>query len=149
MRVGLIACCAQKLDEPAPARELYQSDLFRKAMTWIEKRVDEWGILSAKHGLVLPDQILEPYDLSLDELAAEERRKWEARVRKQLLEQWGDQVIYMVLAGCHYKRALYDFPMVEDPVAHWTELRRARGMRRPAIGIGVLKKLLKEDHHYG
>ncbi|MBT2549736.1 hypothetical protein J7I85_15680 [Arthrobacter sp. ISL-65] len=59
-RVGLVACASQKLQRPAPARDIYVSQLFRKASAYAEKTWDRWYVLSAKHGLVRPDTVLEP-----------------------------------------------------------------------------------------
>lgn len=64
--VGLVGCASQKLRRAAPARELYVSQLFKKASAYAEKTCDRWYILSAKHGLVHPDEVLEPYDVKLD-----------------------------------------------------------------------------------
>ena len=58
--VGLVACASQKLQRPAPARELYVSQLFKKASAYAGLTCDRWYILSAKHGLVHPDTVLEP-----------------------------------------------------------------------------------------
>lgn len=64
-RIGLVGCASQKLKRPAPARELYVSQLFRKAAAYAEATCDVWYILSAKHGLVRPDTVLEPYNLKV------------------------------------------------------------------------------------
>lgn len=81
--VGLVACGKRKQDHPAPAAELYCGDLFRKACAYARFAYDDWFILSAKHGLVPPDTILAPYDLSLRHLNARERREWADRVLAQ------------------------------------------------------------------
>lgn len=75
--VALVACAKTKTDCPARARHLYNlSTLFRAASTWAEAHADRWYILSAKHGLLHPDQVLEPYDTSLYDLPAHGRREW-------------------------------------------------------------------------
>ena len=61
----LVACVSQKLDRRAPAAELYRSDWFRKALAYVEGTGARWFILSAAHGLVSPDQRLDPYDVTL------------------------------------------------------------------------------------
>lgn len=146
MRVGLISCSKRKLAHAAPAAELYQGELFKLSRAWIAKpgRVGAWGILSAKHGLVMPDQILEPYEMSLRSVGSEARAEWARRTHLQLVERWGPGAIYMVLAGCDYRDALLWMPMTEDVIAHWTAVRKRRGMRRPGVGIGVMKRLLRE-----
>jgi hypothetical protein len=148
MRIGLVACCKKKLDHPAPAHQLYQSPLFQMSVRWVKKHAEEWAILSAKHGLVMPDQELEPYDVSLGKMGREYRTKWRESVRKELLGRWGDS-IFVVLAGAHYRRALAGLKM-EDPIACWTQWRKDRGMSagRAAMGMGLVMKALKEDWPY-
>lgn len=58
LTVGLVGCASQKLRRPAPARELYASEL--KASAYAETTCDRGYILSTKHGLVHPDAVLEP-----------------------------------------------------------------------------------------
>jgi len=59
----LIQCTNSKRDEPAPARDLYdESAYFRAMRKWAKQRPGPWFILSAKHGLVRPSDVLAPYD---------------------------------------------------------------------------------------
>lgn len=62
-RIALIACSASKLDRPAPAREMYApSQLFTASRRYAEATCDGWFVLSAKHGILAPDDVIEPYD---------------------------------------------------------------------------------------
>jgi hypothetical protein len=151
VRVGLIGCGKEKLPHAAPASELYTGPFFKLSKQWISKpgRVDAWGILSAKHGLVLPDQEIEPYDLSLNQLTYQECVKWGEGVHQQLEFQWGvNDVIWLILAGSSYRLAVSGMPMVEDVIACWTNWRRMKGMRRPQMGIGVIKQYMKRDEGF-
>lgn len=85
--VTLVACVAGKLDHPAPARDLYVSDWFRKARAYAEASGRDWFILSARHGLVHPDQELAPYDDTLIGANASRRLAWSAMVARQLADQ--------------------------------------------------------------
>jgi len=59
----LIQCTNTKRDHEAPARMLYdESAYFRKMRAWAESRQGQWYILSAKHGLLSPDEPIAPYD---------------------------------------------------------------------------------------
>jgi len=61
--VTLIQCTNSKRDTPALARDLYdESRYFRRMRAWAEHRGNPWYILSAKHGLVAPAEIIAPYD---------------------------------------------------------------------------------------
>ncbi|AVJ50275.1 hypothetical protein I5J36_gp59 [Mycobacterium phage Mendokysei] len=67
--VVVIACAAQKLDQAAPAAELYQSANFalnlRAARVLAERAGGRVLILSALHGLVELDAVLAPYDVKM------------------------------------------------------------------------------------
>jgi len=59
----LIQCTATKRDGTHAAKQLYdESTYFRKMRAWAESRDCEYAILSAKHGLVDPDERLTDYD---------------------------------------------------------------------------------------
>jgi hypothetical protein len=61
----VISCSGGKLDSPAPARDLYTGELFRRSVTWAESWDLPWCVCSALHGLVDPDATITPYDLRL------------------------------------------------------------------------------------
>lgn len=63
--VCLVGCCKTKLRHAAPARELYCSPLFRLCRAWAERHADAWAILSARYGVVRPDNVIEPYDTTI------------------------------------------------------------------------------------
>jgi hypothetical protein len=72
-----------------PAAELYTSPLFRGARAAVESSCDRWYILSALHGLVSPDGVLEPYEKTLTTASVTERREWTDRVLVQLVQTVG------------------------------------------------------------
>lgn len=62
-RVTLIQCTKSKRDEPATAEDLYdESGYFEDMKGWARAKRQPWFILSAKHGLLSPPQVVEPYD---------------------------------------------------------------------------------------
>lgn len=83
-RIGLVGCVARKLSRPAPAKDLYISPLFFERRRYVEQFCDRWYIISALHGLVDPDTVLEPYNVSLREFTTRQRSKWGARVLSSL-----------------------------------------------------------------
>lgn len=117
--VGLVGCAAAKLKRPAPARELYTSALFRKSSAYVEHHTDRWYILSAKHGLLHPDQVVEPNNMKLGRNQALPIWDWAAMVNEQLVRELSGvpNVRRLVLAGEHYRTVLrrtpfpYDVPM--------------------------------------
>jgi hypothetical protein len=138
MIVGLVGCASQKLKREAPARELYVSTLFKKASTYAEANSDIWFVLSAKHGLVHPDQMLEPYDMKLGTKAAGPIHTWAAKVRFQLNE-WtlpGSIEEVLLLAGGQYAIAAGS-PANPAP---WTVTDPMKGM-----GIGQRLQFLTNN----
>jgi hypothetical protein len=83
MRIGLVGCVKSKLPYAAPARDLYTSSLFRGARCAVERSCERWFILSALHGLVDPDQVLEPYEETLTTASIPQRRIWARGILSQ------------------------------------------------------------------
>jgi len=74
--IGLVACCKKKLSVPSRAENLYISPLFRYASLYCKQQYKAWFILSAKYGLLVPDEFIEPYNLTLQDETKLERQKW-------------------------------------------------------------------------
>ena len=109
--VYLVACVSQKLDRRARAADLYRSDWFRKARTYVEEAGSPWYVLSAAHGLVAPSKRLDPYDVTLRDLSAAERRRWGEKTVSQLRRAIGARhpgpIVF--LAGRLYREPLLAF----------------------------------------
>ena len=98
----LISCVSKKLLRPAPAAELYTSDLFQKAQgEYATTKADHWFILSAEQGLLKPDTMTKHYNTTLNEMPIDKRRSWATKVLQSLSEvlKPGDEVTF--LAGTH------------------------------------------------
>lgn len=113
-RIVLVACCGKKLPYAAPARDLYQSELFRKSRLYAEQNGDQWLILSALHGVVHPDATVDPYDMTLADMGADARREWSRKVAEQLRDYAGDRLT--VLAGSAYCGWIDQFANVTRPM---------------------------------
>jgi len=103
LKIGLIACSKKKLANASEAKDLYCSPLFKAASQYAEKNYDKWLILSAKHGLLHPYRIIEPYDLSLNDMSAKERAKWSEMVLSQIAKLGLDDEKFYVHAGKKYQ----------------------------------------------
>ncbi len=84
MRVALVACSKTKAPAPAAAQELYLGALFQAARGYAQREADVWFILSARYGLLFPEQIIQPYDDTLTRYSREQRQAWAARVIREL-----------------------------------------------------------------
>lgn len=60
----VIACGSKKRNHPAPARDMYVGSLFKNARRAAESTGLPWYIMSAKYGILRPDDIIEPYDMT-------------------------------------------------------------------------------------
>lgn len=102
--VVLVGCVKTKLGHGAPAKNLYVSDYFTKMRTYAEASGRPWFILSAEHGLVGPDEWLEPYERYLPDTSREYRRAWAEKVAEQLEAALGSLsgMVFDVHAGATY-----------------------------------------------
>ena len=96
---ALISCSKSKGDHRDLARNIYVSPLYRKSVMV----ADGWGvsfsILSAKYGLLDPDQTIEPYDLTLKGASKEFKHEWANKVDKQIRNSIQRNKHLIVLAG--------------------------------------------------
>lgn len=82
-RVCIVSCTAHKRDIAARAEDLYCSELFFKSRRLAQAEYDSWLILSAKHGLLQPCHVIEPYDRKLTTLSKDQKRSLATRVSEQ------------------------------------------------------------------
>lgn len=106
IRVALVSCVKTKRETAAPAKDLYTSPLFRSLRTYAEGNADAWYILSAKHGVLHPDEVTAPYEQTLNRMAKSARDGWAAKVLGELahLLPVGAEVI--LLAGMNYRKGI-------------------------------------------
>jgi hypothetical protein len=140
----LVACVKEKAETPAPAAALYRSTWFRKARAYVEGVGAPWFILSALHGLVSPDQVIEPYERTLMNMPAVDRRAWGQHVVRQLDELgYPATARVVVLAGARYR----------EPLAAWLGTRAVVPMAGLSIGrqLAWLTECVRnmEDRHHG
>lgn len=135
MDVALVGCVAGKLDRSAAARDLFTSPMFKLARAFAE-RFDAWAILSARHGLVMPDATIEPYDDTMARMPAERRRAWWVMVGRQLRERWPDSschaVTFTCLAGADYLGCMTGL-RYRDPMRRHSAGERSRWLREAAV----------------
>ncbi len=105
-QVQLLSCVGRKRSVPAPARDLYTSSWFRKARNYADSTGQPWFVLSAKHGLVHPDQVVAPYDLTLNAIPKPGRCEWASRVLAQLGPHLDGVDSVVILAGRRYREFL-------------------------------------------
>ena len=105
-RLFLVSCVKTKLAKPAAAKDLYISDWFRKARACVERKGGAWRILSAKYGLVHPDDVIRPYEKTLNTMRVAERRVWAQDVLNALEPSLADADTVVFFAGERYREFL-------------------------------------------
>lgn len=111
--VVLIGCSGPKLDRAAPARDLYTSALFKKCVAYAEALGAEWAVLSAKHGLVQPDQVLAPYDCTFKGWSKGQLEDWGRKANLAISERWPFKPTdFVFLGGEKYAFALHNYGTV-------------------------------------
>ncbi len=133
MKVVFISCVSKKLAHKAKAKELYISPLFKLNLAYAKKlKPDKIFILSAKHGLLNLNDVITPYDTTLNKIRDPERRKWGARVLKQLRGKVNlKKDTFIFLAGGRYRKYLMPhMTHVKVPMMH--------------LGIGKQLQFLKK-----
>jgi len=104
------------------------SDLFRKAYAYCKNKYDDVAILSAKYGLLLPDEEIESYDKTLNDMSVEERKNWSDGVFTQMQTKLilGDYGKVFFHTGRNYRENLitklgkmglgYEAPLINLPI---------------------------------
>ena len=140
-RIGLVGCSKKKRPEAAEARDLYESELFRAARAWAEAYCDRWFILSARHGLLLPNANIQPYDITLDQIEIDE---WVNMASSQMIFHgfFSRRHRFVWLAGQRYigpLRPLLEHQINEMPLAGMGD-RAAYPMAPPGAGAARLRR---------
>jgi len=133
---GLVACAGGKHPNPAPASDLYDSALFSKGRQFVEQNCDEWFILSAKHGLVRPDDEIAPYEETLNSKSRAECREWSEHVWASLSWRLEPSDTVTILAGERYRQDLV--PLLE---------KHGCSVEVPMEGLGIGRQLQWLNHH--
>jgi|SRR5579859_5667412 len=136
MKIGLVSCTSTKQPGNWPARELYwPSAIFRKSVLYCEHCYDAWYILSAKHHLVHPDQMLEYYQLAIGDLTRPQQERW-GRIVSAQLRALGDNVEFFALAPAQYLRYLQGV-LVTEVLAGLRQGERQHWMAEQPASFGI------------
>jgi hypothetical protein len=107
--LALISCTKSKALQACAAADLYQPSVwFNYAYRYAPLVADKVLILSAKHGIVRPEQVLAPYDETLQGSSQVERETWADMVYPQLraTSEYREAKSIVWLAGEDYRNEL-------------------------------------------
>lgn len=83
--IALVAARARQRGVVCRAAEQFDASLvFRRARDYCQRVYPEWYVLSTRHGLITPQQVVGPGERPLWALAAEERWAWAREVTRAL-----------------------------------------------------------------
>lgn len=133
MKIALISCTSNKQEYKCSAGEMYQvSKTFSLSYDLATLCTDKIYILSAKHHLLDPNTLIEPYNLALATFDTAQRRNWAKEVVTQLKEKCDlEQDEFIILAGKDYYQ--YLLPALNRhiiPLGHVTQGVRPEALRR-------------------
>jgi len=133
MRVVIAQCTASKRDSACQAKHLYDSPYFEKQRHYAEMKGDVWYIQSAKYGLVVPTETIEPYDERAGELDNP--------------EQWGDSIVKTLQHWHHPVETTIELlggRAYVDPVREKLE-SVGFTVEEPLEGLGIGERMSKLD----
>lgn len=107
----LVSCVAGKQSHAVPAKDLYLSEWFQRARSYVERAGKPWFILSAQHVLLDPNIIVEPYEQTLNTMDVRSRREWAQRTQAQMETLLPAASRCVVLAGTRYREFLMPYLM--------------------------------------
>jgi hypothetical protein len=106
-RVVLIGSSGATAEESDAAGRLFRSDGFARAREHAVHSRLPWFVLSAKHGLLDPDDVISPYEIQIDDQPAAYRTAWGEWVVAQLADRLQlDGVTVEVHGGVHFAQPL-------------------------------------------
>ncbi|MFC7393578.1 DUF6884 domain-containing protein [Scopulibacillus cellulosilyticus] len=136
-KIGLLATARKKSNTPDKVIDFYKSPLFIKSVQYAQNHYDRFYFYNAKDGLLLPDQIMSPYDVSIKTFTIQEKKRWGQKVIKAFLtyESPQDKLIFLH-GGQVYRKFL-------EP-----ELRKQGYIFEvPLKGLGIGKQLKWYEQH--
>ena len=106
-----LSCVSEKEDHKCAAKDLYISPLFQKSYAYAQKlNPDHIYILSAKYFVVDLDEEISPYDVTLKDMNADEKREWVDNVLEKMDEKGIDRNEKTIfLAGHAYLDYLVEY----------------------------------------
>ena len=127
MKVALISCTSSKKEYPCKASEMYTpSPRFALAYQYAKQVADVVYVLSAKHGLLCENEVIEPYNETLNDKSTAERRSWASGVLKSLEERHSLETDeFIILAGRVYNEFLlsslkrHSLPLEGQSMGRW------------------------------
>ena len=137
--IALISCVKTKNDFRTRSLELYKSPLFKKSLLHALQNNRKPLVLSAKHGLLSPDDQIDPYELTLKTFSQKEKAQWAKTVVRKLKKVVKKNDRLFLYAGSDYANSLLPL-LAKEKIAVFQVLQGSLGSR-----LSQLRKLNLED----
>lgn len=135
-----------------PARDRYTGSFHKAAMAAALRITEPANVLiaSARYGLLDLEADTEPYDLRLDSLSREGRRRWEGKIQTAACDLWGGVYVVRTAAGWARRQGRPGAPIVLfTPRLYTEQICTAPLIARHAVrpldgcrGIGAMRHVL-------
>ena len=127
MRIALISCTSSKKSYSCKASEMYTpSPRFSLAYRYAKQVADIVYVLSAKYVLLSEEDVIEPYNVTMNNKPTEERRVWSELVIKSLAERHSlDSDEFIIIAGRAYNEFIipvlkhHTLPLEGQSMGRW------------------------------
>lgn len=137
IKIGLLATARKKHPYAAPVIEFYASPLFKKSVEYAMQNYTRTYFYNAKDGLLLPTQIMKPYDVSIKTFSVSQKREWARSVVKQLRKRESPEEVAVYLHGGLVYRKFLEPELEQTGFIYETPLK----------GLGIGKQLAWYDRH--
>jgi len=102
-RLAFLSCVSMKSNRACEAKDMYISPLFKYSYKFAQMMgVSGIYILSAKYGVIEDNEIITPYDLTLNNMSKNERISWSENVNLKLEDIIKNDDKILLLAGSKY-----------------------------------------------
>lgn len=140
-----ISCVSKKQSFTCKASEMYVSDLFIKSLNYAKTLNGHIRILSAKYGVLELNDLIDPYNLTLNSMKDYERKEWAHKVINQLKEKkidFTEKTIFLV--GENYRKYLipyfsnYEIPIEGLPIGKQLSFYKSKLIESSDIQKNIL-----------
>lgn len=110
-KIVLLSCVSKKLDKESSAELIYNSPLFKKSLNYAKSlNPDKIYILSAKHYVLELNDVIQPYDETLNTMSNKDILKWSNNCLNQLKQKQNLEIDnFIILAGDKYRKYLLPY----------------------------------------
>lgn len=115
-----ISCTKTKAAQCCAAKEMYKGELFKHAYKYAQSLNGKIWILSAKYGLLHPNDIIMPYNKTLINANKIECKRWAYNVYLQMINKKIDfeEDAVFLCGKNYYKYLIAKFSKGSAPLAH-------------------------------